>query len=110
MARRGGVTPLRPGPSMLGLLPRQWAVAPSDHGAWFLLGGPLAGDPDVMISVEQAVGGDRDLGEPMAWLLAEVLAMMTGGHTEGVELSERERSDLTCQLRMMLRMARGLDG
>lgn len=110
MGRHSSARALPPGPSMLRLLPREWTVAPSDHGAWYLLGGPLAGDPDVMITVEQAVGGNRDLGQSTAWLLAELLAVMTGGGTDGAELSERERSDLTSQLRMMLRTARGLDG
>lgn len=97
---------LRPGQSMLGLLPEDWTVAPSDHGAWYLLGGRLPGDPDVMVVVEQAVGGGRDLGESMAWLLAELAAVLTGGTTSGVDLSEDERSELTSQLRLMLRTGR----
>ncbi|CAM05185.1 hypothetical protein A8924_6351 [Saccharopolyspora erythraea NRRL 2338] len=108
MARRWEVdAALRPGPSMLGVLPREWLVSGSDGGAFFVLGGPLAGDPDVLISVEQACGGGRDLGESVAWLLAELLAAMTSGKALGADLSEAERADLTCRLRMLMRTGRG---
>ncbi|GAA0506057.1 hypothetical protein GCM10009545_05100 [Saccharopolyspora thermophila] len=63
-----------PGPSMVSLLPREWLVTGSDEGAFYVLGGALAGDPDVMIRVEQASGGGRDLTESVGWLLAELLA------------------------------------
>jgi hypothetical protein len=94
---------LRPGPSMLSLLPDEWLVTPSDDGARFVLGGQLAGDPDVLITVEQAVGGGRDLGESVAWLIAELLATMTAGRALNAELTERERSELTFHLRMLMR-------
>lgn len=108
MARRWEVdAALRPGPSMVSVLPREWLVTGSDDGAFFVLGGMLAGDPDVFISVEQARGGGRDLAESLGWLVAELLAAITTGTTAAAELTEDERSSLTSRLRMLMRSGSG---
>ncbi|MEV0088205.1 hypothetical protein [Saccharopolyspora sp. NPDC050642] len=100
---------LRPGPSMVGSLPREWLVTDSGEGSFFVLGGVLAGDPEVFISVEQARGGGRDLTESVSWLVAELLAAVTSGKTVAAELTADERSSLTSRLRMLIRTGR-VDG
>ncbi|MDA3649832.1 hypothetical protein LZ318_35190 [Saccharopolyspora indica] len=97
---------VQPEPSMVGSLPDEWLVTGSDDGAFFVLGGALAGDPDVLIRVEQATGGGRDLTEPASWLVAELLAAVTGGTAMDAELTEDERSDLSSRLRMLMRTGR----
>lgn len=100
---------LRPGPSLASRLPRLWTVAGSDSGSWWLLGGELPGDPDVMVSVEQAVvPGRGDVGESVAWLVGELLSAVSGGRTEGADLDEAQRAELSSRLRMLLRT--GTDG
>lgn len=94
---------------MVGSLPREWLVTGSDAGSFFVLGGALAGDPDVFISVEQARGGGRDLTESVSWLVAELLAAVTAGKTVAAELNAEEQASLTSQLRMLLRTGR-VDG
>lgn len=98
---------LRPGRSLAASLPTLWTVAPGDDGGWWLLGGHLAGDPDVLVGVEQAVVPDRgDVGESVAWLLAELLAVLTSGRTEGVDIPAEQRAQLESRLRMLLRTGR----
>jgi hypothetical protein len=106
-----------PGWSMLELLPECWWVVPlrgddaSDLGAMLLLGGPLAGDPEVMVRIEYALppAGGRDLTEPFARWLAEIVASELCGAVQRIDLSDKEVAELTSQLhrlRVMVRAGR----
>lgn len=67
-----------PSRSMVSLLPDRWMTAPGDHGV-VLVFGYDTGCPEVVIRVEQALCGVRDLGESVAELLASSLMRLTGG-------------------------------
>ncbi|MEV5542793.1 hypothetical protein AB0L13_38820 [Saccharopolyspora shandongensis] len=86
-------------------LPTLWTHAPADDGGWWLLGGELAGDPDVMVRVEHAFPCDaasrRDLTEPFAALLGHLVALAVGGTAVATDLSRQEVADLSSQLRWL---------
>lgn len=104
---------LTPGASMLHQLPGTWWVLPSrrgedtEPGGMLLLGGPLAGDPEVLIQVQFALppGGGRDLTEPCARWLAELIASELCGTVLRAEFSDEEVRDLHAQLgRLLVRL------
>ncbi|WP_207954818.1 hypothetical protein [Saccharopolyspora elongata] len=86
-------------------LPMLWTHAPADDGGWWLLGGELAGDPDVMVRVEHAFPSDalsrRDLTEPFTALLGNLVARAVGGTVVATELSQQEVAELSSQLRWL---------
>jgi hypothetical protein len=100
----------RPGRPMVARLPRTWWPMPmrtaneaSEPGGMLLLGGALAGDPEVLIRVEHALpvedGGEvRDLTEPFTWLIARLLADFLNGRVMSTNLSQQEVAELTSQV------------
>lgn len=97
-----------PGQSMLDLLPRHWTHAPADDGGWWLLGGDLAGDPDVMVRTEHAypVEGGRDLTEPFTLFIGRLVARELGGCVVSTDLSNDEIKELNSQLRWLRTLMR----
>jgi hypothetical protein len=101
---------LTPGASMLEQLPGTWWVLPSrrgedtEPGGMLLLGGPRAGDPEVLIQVQFALppGGGRDLTEPMARWLAELIASELCGTVMRADLSDEEVLEVNAQLSRLL--------
>ncbi|MEU6261791.1 hypothetical protein [Saccharopolyspora shandongensis] len=93
-----------PGESILDLMPRHWTHVPSDDGGWLLLGGELAGDPEVLVRTEHAFpagGGCGDLTEPLNFLLGRLLARELGGRVVQTDLSEEDVTALHSQLRWL---------
>ncbi|MBB5157357.1 hypothetical protein [Saccharopolyspora phatthalungensis] len=95
-----------PGQSVLDLLPRQWTHAPCDDGGWWLLGGDLAGDPDVMVKVEHAhpAAGRGDLAEAVALLFGRLVTRELGGRVVSTDLTAEEVAELSSQLRWLRTM------
>lgn len=101
---------MTPGASMLSQLPDTWWVLPwrhgetTDSGGMLLLGGPLAGDPEVLVRVEHALPrhGGRDLTESFAWWLAELVASELCGAVRRTDLSDEEVIALNSQVHRLL--------
>lgn len=108
------VAGMTPGASMLSELPDTWWVLPwrrgetTEPGGMLLLGGPLAGDPEVLIRVEHVLprGGKRDLTESFAWWLAELVASELCGAVMRTDLSDEEVIALNGQLHPLAVMLR----
>lgn len=94
-----------PDVSFVEQFPKLWTHAPADDGGWWLLGGDLPGDPDVMVRIEHAFPADRiaqrDLTEPFSMLLGLLVAREFQGQVLTTDLSQQEVAELSSQLRWL---------
>lgn len=85
-------------------LSRLWTVVLRGDGGAVVIGGAV-GDITVVVTVEHAIGDrdGRDVREPVARLVAEVLARVSGGRVRDTELTTADVAELGSPLRKLLR-------